>query len=76
MVFGVSGMSVTGAKFFGNYTSYAAGAPTSDGAGHVYIFSIVEKPSKQMKTNVVIEGEEFDSSFGYEITSADLNGDR
>ena len=71
-------MSVVGAKFLENEMSYAAGAPRSNGTGQVIIFSKTKKGSKDaiMSTRLIINGEQFASSFGYEISTADVNGDR
>ncbi|XP_044002303.1 integrin alpha-PS1 isoform X2 [Aphidius gifuensis] len=69
------GMSVTAGKFFGgNDILYASGAPRSNGSGNVIIFS---RKKQQPDMNVVLslEGEQFASSFGYEIAAADINGD-
>lgn len=71
-------MSVVGAEFFDNEMAYAAGAPRSNGTGQVIIFSKTKKNPKDavMTTRLVINGEQFASSFGYEISTADVNGDR
>ncbi|XP_077299623.1 multiple edematous wings isoform X2 [Arctopsyche grandis] len=70
------GMAVTGGKYLGSTMSYAAGAPRSNGTGQVVIFS-KDKNTKQsiLSVNRIIDGEQFASNFGYEITTADLNGD-
>ncbi|KAK6618328.1 hypothetical protein RUM44_002780 [Polyplax serrata] len=72
------GMSVVGAEFLDNEMAYAAGAPRSNGTGQVIIFSKTKKNPKDaiMKTRLIISGEQFASSFGYEISTADVNGDR
>uniref|UniRef100_U5EVI2 Putative vitronectin receptor alpha subunit n=1 Tax=Corethrella appendiculata TaxID=1370023 RepID=U5EVI2_9DIPT len=70
------GMAVTGGKYFGNHMSYASGAPRSAGHGQVFIFS---KHSHSQKNPILvskrIDGEQFGSSFGYELTTADVNAD-
>lgn len=70
------GMAVTGGKYLGSMMSYAAGAPRSNGTGQVVIFS-KDKNAKQsiLSVNRIIDGEQFASNFGYEVTTADLNGD-
>ena len=69
------GMSVTVGNFFGTGLAYAAGAPRSNGTGQVVLLTRREfKPD--MDVAVVLDGEQFASSFGYEITSADVNGDK
>ncbi|XP_021704112.1 integrin alpha-PS1 isoform X1 [Aedes aegypti] len=68
------GMSVTGGKYFGDYMSYAGGAPRSRGNGQVIIFSNRNKRNPIVKEKE-LRGEQFGSSFGYEMTTADVNGD-
>ncbi|CAG2057294.1 unnamed protein product [Timema podura] len=69
-----TGMSVTAANFFGNKLSYAAGAPRANGTGQVVLF-IQQPPANPMSLQLILHGEQFASSFGYEITNADINGD-
>ncbi|XP_034256700.1 integrin alpha-PS1 isoform X2 [Thrips palmi] len=69
------GMSVTGGHFFGKHMSYVTGAPRSNGTGQVVIFRKNGK-SSTMKTEATLQGEQFASSFGYEVIAADLNGDK
>ncbi|XP_039497231.1 integrin alpha-PS1 isoform X1 [Drosophila santomea] len=66
------GMSVTGGRFFG-HMSYAAGAPRSEGHGQVVIFD--KSTDNPMPVHSILDGEQFGSSFGYELTTADVNGD-
>ena len=68
-------MAVTGGRFFGSYMSYAAGAPRSNGHGQVVIFS-KDSYSIPIKVALILDGEQFASSFGYELTTADINGDK
>ncbi|XP_031825831.1 multiple edematous wings [Nomia melanderi] len=69
------GMSVTVGNFFGNGLAYAAGAPRSNGTGQVILLTRRDfKPD--MDVALILNGEQFASSFGYEITSADVNGDK
>ncbi|XP_055910132.1 integrin alpha-PS1 isoform X2 [Eupeodes corollae] len=67
------GMAVTGGRYFGERMSYAAGAPRSNGHGQVVIFN--KANSNPIPVETVLEGEQFASSFGYELTTADINGD-
>ncbi|XP_013118414.2 integrin alpha-PS1 isoform X1 [Stomoxys calcitrans] len=68
------GMAVTGGRYFGERMSYAAGAPRSNGHGQVVIF---DKDNRNpIPVHMIIEGEQFASSFGYELTTADINGDQ
>ncbi|KAL0883105.1 hypothetical protein ABMA27_016566 [Loxostege sticticalis] len=75
------GMSVIGANFFGPKSSYAAGAPRAQGTGQVVIFSkpIIKDWTRTdidiLKVTQLFKGEQFGSSFGYEVSSADVNGD-
>lgn len=68
-------MSVTVGNFFGTGLAYAAGAPRSNGTGQVILLTRRDnKPD--MDVAFILDGEQFTSSFGYEITSADVNGDK
>lgn len=74
-------MSVSGANFFGPEPAYAAGAPRAHGTGQVVLFR-KPKISDWTRTDVdilnfilILNGEQFGSSFGYEIATADVNGD-
>lgn len=67
-------MSVTAGNFLGKETLFAAGAPRSNETGQVVIFS--KKHSNSIMTEVLkLNGEQFASSFGYEMASVDVNGD-
>lgn len=72
-------MAVTGGRYFGNYMSFAGGAPRSNDVGEVVIFSKKEPDFNNidvvMSVTQTINGEQFASSFGYEIITADINGD-
>ncbi|XP_043249530.1 integrin alpha-PS1 isoform X2 [Colletes gigas] len=69
------GMSVAVGNFFGTGLAYAAGAPRSNGTGQVILLTKRDfKPD--MDVALILDGEQFASSFGYEITSADVNGDK
>ncbi|XP_037937468.1 integrin alpha-PS1 isoform X2 [Teleopsis dalmanni] len=67
------GMAVTGGRYFGERMSYAAGAPRSNGHGQVVIFN--KASTSPIPVKMIIEGEQFGSSFGYELATADVNGD-
>ncbi|XP_055683424.1 integrin alpha-PS1 isoform X1 [Lutzomyia longipalpis] len=70
------GMAVTGGRYFGSHMSYAAGAPRSAGHGQVMIFSKGNPPtSNPINLTATLDGEQFASSFGYELATADVNGD-
>lgn len=70
-------MSVTAAFFFGKQKRvYAAGAPRSNGTGQVVLFTKQGLPSSLMNVDLVISGEQLASNFGYELATADLNGDQ
>ncbi|CAG9561864.1 unnamed protein product [Danaus chrysippus] len=75
------GMSVSGANFFGSEASYAAGAPRAHGTGQVVLFSkrVISDWTRNdvniLNFTLVLNGEQFGSSFGYEVASADVNGD-
>lgn len=69
-------MAVTGGRYYGNHLSFASGAPRSTDTGQVLIFSkTFPNPSNPMNVAQVIDGEQFGSSFGYELITADINGD-
>lgn len=74
-----TGMAVTGGQYYGDYLSYAAGAPRSNDNGQVVVFSKSYPLSNNidviMKVSQIFDGEQFGSSFGYEIITADINGD-
>jgi integrin alpha 7 len=68
------GMSVTSGKFFDSTTSYAGGAPRANGTGQVVFFS-KHKGESTFDVNLILNGEQFASSYGYSMTSLDCNGD-
>ncbi|KAJ0176589.1 hypothetical protein K1T71_007768 [Dendrolimus kikuchii] len=75
------GMSVAGDSFFGGRASYVAGAPRAHGTGQVVIFSKKDKSDwgrtdlNILNFKLLLKGEQFGSSFGYEVATADVNGD-
>uniref|UniRef100_A0A646QFY9 Integrin alpha-PS1 n=1 Tax=Hemiscolopendra marginata TaxID=943146 RepID=A0A646QFY9_9MYRI len=68
------GMSVTSGKFFKNKMSFVTGAPRANNVGQV-IFYTKEKGAT-LAVQLILSGELFASSYGYEIATADLNNDR
>lgn len=68
------GMSVGAGKFFNNKVMYVAGAPRSNGTGQVVFFSKT-KGETQMEEELTLSGEQFASSYGYELTTANVDGD-
>lgn len=73
-------MSTTGGFFLDNKTMvYVTGAPRANGTGKVVLFT--KRPGIEtllvLKGNkYVIKGEQLASNFGYELATADLNGDK
>lgn len=69
---------MTGGHFFGKHMSYVAGAPRANGTGQVVIYKKNGKNMRHeiMKMEDILQGEQFASSFGYEVIAADLNGDK
>lgn len=68
-------MSVTGGKYLSkNVISYAAGAPRSHHHGQIFIFNKAGG-DKPMNIELIIDGAQFASNFGYEILSTDINND-
>lgn len=75
-------MSVTGATFFDqNLTSYVAGAPRARGTGQVVLFNKRATADwgrtdlNILNSTMLLNGEQFGSSYGYEVAAADVNGD-
>ncbi|XP_026672705.1 integrin alpha-PS1 isoform X2 [Ceratina calcarata] len=68
------GMSVSVGNFFDTGLAYAAGAPRSNGTGQVVLLTRRDFKT-DMDVALILDGEQFASSFGYEITAADVNGD-
>ncbi|KAJ9584377.1 hypothetical protein L9F63_021271, partial [Diploptera punctata] len=69
------GMAVTAGQFFGDKMAYAAGAPRANGTGQVVLFTPKRASENPMAVRLILKGEQFASSFGYELTNADVNGD-
>lgn len=68
-------MSVAAGNFFDKSLAYAAGAPRSNGTGQVILFTRRDF-QPDMDIALTLDGEQFASSYGYEIMSADVNGDK
>ncbi|KAG8184072.1 hypothetical protein JTE90_013706 [Oedothorax gibbosus] len=68
------GMSVTSGKFFGNETSFVGGAPRGNGTGQVVFFK-KNKMEALFLVELVLNGEQFASSYGYSLASLDINSD-
>ncbi|PSN29549.1 Integrin alpha-PS1, partial [Blattella germanica] len=71
----VISMAVTAGHFFGDKMAYAAGAPRANGTGQVVLFTPKNHSVNPMAVKLILKGEQFASSFGYELTTADVNGD-
>lgn len=70
-------MSTAAGSFFGEQSMvYVAGAPRGNGTGQVVLFTKISKLVNLMDIKLVISGEQLASNFGYELATADLNGDK
>ncbi|KAF2364298.1 Integrin alpha-2 [Trinorchestia longiramus] len=69
------GYSVTTGYFFGDYVSYVGGAPRSNGTGQVVFFSRAKIGESLLVVDLILDGEMFASSFGFEILGLDINQD-
>uniref|UniRef100_A0A6P7H0S8 Integrin alpha-PS1-like n=1 Tax=Diabrotica virgifera virgifera TaxID=50390 RepID=A0A6P7H0S8_DIAVI len=69
------GMSVGGGHFFNKseYT-YMAGAPRSKMVGQVYLFEKYDT-FEELNISLILTGEQFAASFGYELLATDVNND-
>lgn len=70
-----SGYSVTAGRFFKNNISYVGGAPRSKETGQVVFFSRKNIGVSLLRVDLILDGEMFASSFGYEVLALDINGD-
>lgn len=69
------GMSVAAGRFFENKEKYfVSGAPRAELHGAVYIFKR-SRNLQVMDIYNIIKGEQFGSSFGYEVLVTDINKD-
>ncbi|CAL1274062.1 unnamed protein product [Larinioides sclopetarius] len=68
------GMSVTSGIFFNGTRSFVGGAPRSNGTGQVVFFA-KNRPDVTFVIQLILNGEKFASSFGYSLTSIDVNSD-
>lgn len=64
-------MAVTGGRYFNGEMAYAAGAPRSNETGQVFIFTRGTMMTNPMHEKIIINGEQFASNFGYELSTAD-----
>lgn len=69
------GMSVAAAKFYGDKYIYVGGAPRAQNHGQVLLFEKSSRPATPMDVKLILDGEQFASGFGYQVTTADVNGD-
>ena len=67
-------MSVSVGNYFGKELLYVAGAPRAHGTGQVVLFKKI-RPNIFLNQSLTLRGEQFASGFGYELASADVNGD-
>lgn len=68
-------MSVAAGRFFeSNERFFVSGAPRTDLHGAVYVFKR-SRNLQVMDIYKIIRGEQFGSSFGYEILVTDINKD-
>ena len=66
---------MTAGRFFGPQPSYVGGAPRSNGTGQVIFFSRERRGESLLKVDLVLNGELFASSFGFEVLAVDINND-
>lgn len=66
--------SSSSSSFSPSAVAYAAGAPRAGGTGRVLIFVKCDS-SEIMRTQRILHGDNFASSFGYSLAAADINGD-
>ena len=67
------GMAVTGGKYFHDSYTFVGGAPRSENHGQVMFFDKLK--SNPMTILQKLDGEQFASGFGYQLVTADVNGD-
>ena len=70
-----AGYSVTAGHFLGRYTSYVGGAPRSKGTGEVVFFVRNKIGDSQLTVQLILGGEMFASSFGFELLGEDIDND-
>ncbi|XP_047487333.1 integrin alpha-PS1-like isoform X2 [Penaeus chinensis] len=69
------GYSVTAGRFFGNYMSYVGGAPRAKETGQVVFFTREKVGESLLRVDLILNGEMFASSFGFEVLAVDINND-
>lgn len=55
--------------------SYVGGAPRSQETGQVVFFTREKIGNSLLRVDLILDGEMFASSFGYEVLALDINGD-
>ena len=71
-------MSVGGGHIFNKKTyTYVSGAPRSQMIGQVYFLEKKQDiaTNEELRIPLIITGEQFASSFGYEVLVVDINND-
>ena len=66
---------MTAGRFFGKHPSYVGGAPRANGTGQVIFFSRERRGESLLRVDLVLNGEMFASSFGFEVLAIDINND-
>jgi integrin alpha 7 len=67
---------VTAGKFLNNEMTYVSGSPRANDTGRVILFTENKVPKYlKFEPQHILKGEQFGSSFGYEVCSIDLNED-
>lgn len=67
---------MTAGHFFGSYMSYVGGAPRANGTGQIVFFSREKIGNSLLRVDLILSGEMFASSYGFEVLAIDINGDR
>lgn len=70
------GMSVDGGKFFQNKPFiYISGAPRSNMTGQVFFMNKISKSDEMNILELILNGTQLGSGFGYQLLVTDLNND-
>lgn len=70
------GMATTGGRFFSGNLTFVGGAPRAGSHGEIAFFKKPMDKTPNLIFEDKIEGEQFGSSFGYVLLTADVNGDK
>lgn len=70
------GMATTGGRFLSDNLTYVGGAPRAGSHGQIAFFKKSTDKNPNLIVEQTIEGEQFGSSFGYVLLTADVNGDK